>query len=197
MPQSPKRTLVGYINTGIYKFEQARRSSALAKQYRGALHTIRLTRRAVRRTPRASRYLFQGYDSVLRDARRRVKQLYVQIKLAESHLQRYDPHAIGDEIRRLEAAAQSGPSATARVEAGMRLEARRDLLETVQGFDDRIEALAEQLGTISAALELNHVKIVTLGGSAVYTQQDDLLNMRMQEVTEQLKFLEESLRELR
>ncbi len=195
-PQGPRRTLVGYINTGIYKYEQARRSSALARQYSEALHTIRLTRRAVRNTPRSSRYLFEGYAGILRDAKRRVKDIYVQIRQAEAHMRRYDPHAINDEIRKLELAARNAASESARVESEMRMEARRDLLATVQSFDDRIESLAAQLGTIAAALELNHVKIVTISGTAVYTSQDDLLTMRMQEVTEQLKLLEESLKEL-
>lgn len=194
--QVRKRTLVSYINTGIYKYERARRSSAIAKQYQVTLRTIRLTRQAIRRAPRSNRYLFQGYSTVLRDAKRRVKQINVQIRHLEVHIRQYNPPAIEEEITRIERGLQTTTSPSTRMDMEMRLEARRDLLDTVQGFDEKIEELAAQLCSIAAALELNHVKIVTLSGSASYTSQDELLTMRMQEVTEQLKLLEESLREL-
>lgn len=195
-PAGPKRTLAGYINAGIYKFERARRTSAIAKQYQTTLRTIRLTRRAIRRAPRSSRYLFQGYTPVLKDARKRVRQLNAEIRRADAHLRQYNPPAIQDEIARLESELRSAASPATRDELEMRLEARRDLLETVRGFDERIGAMAAQLGSISAALELNHVKILTLGGMVTSTASDEILTARMQEVTEQLKLLEESLLEL-
>lgn len=196
VPATPRRTIVGYINTGIYKYERARRSAAVAKQYEMTLRTIRLTHRAIRRAPRSNRYLFQGYTSVLRDAKRRVKQLNTDIRHIDAHLRQYNPPAIQEELKRLEKDLLAATSPASRAEIELRIEARTDLLETVQSFDERLETMAAQLGSIAATIELNHVRIVTLGGAVTSSVSDELLNIRMQEVTEQLKLLEESLREL-
>lgn len=195
-PMTPRRSIVGYINSGLYKVEQARRAAAMIRGYQNALRTIRLTRRAIRRAPRGSRHLFRGYNRVLGEARGRVKAIYKQMRHTEAHLRRYDPHALDEEIRRLERSLASASSPTSRAETEMILEARRDLLESILAIDDKLTALGTQLGTITAALELNHVRVVAISSRTGYSSQADLLQSRMQEVTEQLTLLEESLREL-
>jgi hypothetical protein len=193
---TPRRSIIGYINSGLYKVEQARRLAAMTRQYSHALSTISLTRKAIRRVPYRSKHLFKGYNRVLADAKRRVKIIYVQMRHTEAHLRRYNPHVLEEEIARLERSLASATSATARAETEMILEARRDMLESLLTLDDKLTSLGSQLGTIVAALELNHIRVVSISSRSVQTYEAELLNTRMQEVTEQLTLLEESLREL-
>ena len=196
LPATPRRTLVSYINVGIYKVERARRISAMVRQYQNALRTIKMTRRAIRRAPRQSRSLFSGYYRVLQDARRRVKMLHAQMRHTENHLREYNPYAMEDEIRMLERRFATTDSPASRAEIELTLESRRQLLDTVLALDDRLADLAHQLNAITAALELNHVRIIAIAGRAGYTSEASMLSNRMHEVSEQLMLLEESLREL-
>lgn len=193
---TPGRPMIGYINTGIHKMEQMRRQTRMMKQYRDALKTISLTKRAIRRTPRASRYLFKGYYGLLKDARRRIQELYAQIGHTQSHLRAYDPFALADEIKVLERTARTSSSPAARAEAELRLETRRGLLDSVGRLDDQLGDLAGQLGAIASALEINHLRVVQIASQTSYRSGADMLDNRMREVTEQLSLLEESLREL-
>jgi hypothetical protein len=193
---APRRSLVGYLNTGLYKVEQARRLSAMNRQYGNALHTIDLTRKAIKRAPRRSRNLFAGYNHVLSDAKHRVKNIYAQMRHTEVHLRRYNPHELDEEIRRLERTLAAATSPTSRAEIELILEARRDMLESLIMLDEKLTALGTQLGTIAAALELNHVRVIGITSRTGYSAETDILHARMREVTEQLTLLEESLREL-
>jgi hypothetical protein len=193
---APRRSLVGYINSGLYKMEQARRTASMIRQYQNALHTISLTRRAIRKAPHRSKHLFKGYSRVLADAKRRVKIIYQQMRHTEAHLRRYNPHSLDDEITRLERSLAAAATPTARAETEMILEARRDMLSSLLTLDDKLAALSGQLGNIAAALELNHVRVISISSHSVQSNEADLLHARMLEVTEQLTLLEESLREL-
>lgn len=196
LPQAPRRSLVGYINVGIYKVERARRSASITRQYSSALRTIKLTRKAIRSAPRRSRPLFSGYYRVLLDARRRVKLLHEQIRHTENHMRQYNPYALEDEIRMLERRLAVAESPAARSEMELALESRTQLLDSVLALDDRLTDLAHQLNTITSALELNHIRIISIAGQAGYSTEASMLSNRMQEVSEQLMLLEESLREL-
>lgn|GEM_PF-1902420 len=193
---TPQRPMLGYLNTGLYKIERMRQQTRMAKQYRGAMETITLTRRAIRRTPRRSRYLFKGYGLLLKDANQRVKELYTQIRHTQRHLSSYDPFALADEIRRLESSLRSSRSPAQQAEIELRLESRRDLLESVQRLDEQLDTLLAQLGSIASALELNHLRVVKIAGEASYQSGAGMLESRMQDVSEQLELLEQSLREL-
>jgi hypothetical protein len=195
-PVSPSRPVIGYINTGLYKVERVRRQARMVKQYHGALRTISLTRRAIRRTPRGNRYLFKGYYTLLKEARGRIKGLYAQINHTHSHLRTYDPFALEDEVKRLEATARSASSPAQRAEIELRLESRRALLDSVRRLDEKLEELFSQLSAIASTLELNHLRVVQIASQASYRSGADMLENRMQEVSEQLSLLEESLREL-
>ncbi|MEO5929871.1 MAG: hypothetical protein ABIR47_08055 [Candidatus Kapaibacterium sp.] len=195
-PLTPQRSMMGYINTGLYKIEQKRRQSRVLRQYSNALRTIRLTQRAIRQTPRRSRYLFAGYVNVLKDAKRRVKLLYVQLQQTKEHLRRYDPHALSDEIQSLERSMRGSTSPAGSMEIDLLLDSRRELLASVQGFDDRLNDLSSQIEMIAATLELNHMKVVGITASTQYLGTGESLVDRMREVTEQLSLLEQSLREL-
>jgi hypothetical protein len=193
---TPRRTLIGYINTGLYKVEQARRLNAMNKQYQNALGTISMTRKAIRRAPARSRNLFKGYYRVLADAKRRVKIIHEQMRHTEAHLRRYNLVALDEEIARLEHVLANAASPTSRAETEMILEARRDMLESLLLLDEKLTALGTQLGSIAVALELNHVRVIAISSRSVHTAEADLLNNRIHEVTEQLTLLEQSLREL-
>lgn len=195
-PIQPRRSIVSYINTGMYKVEQMRRSAALAKQYQGTLQTIKLTQQAIKGVPRRNRYMFKGYSDVLDDARRRVRLLYDQLRTNETHLKKYDPHAIEEEIRGLEKSLKSVESEAKRREVEMHVRSRRELLTGLTSFSERIENLASQLGTIAAAVDLNHMRIVSIVSHTTSGAEADSLAYRMEEATEQLTLLEESLREL-
>lgn len=191
-----RRSIVGYINSGLYKIEQARRLSALARQYSGALQTIKLTHRAIRSAPSASRSLFQGYNRVLRDAKRSVRVLHTNIRQTDRHLRRYNPHTLIDEIARLERRLAEAQSERERADLGMIIDARRDLLASVEALDAKLSGLGHNLNSLAAALEVNHIRVITITGRSTSTSESDLLNARMEEATIQLALLEESLREL-
>lgn len=191
-----RRSIVGYINSGLYKIEQARRLSALARQYSGALQTIKLTHRAIRTAPSASRNLFQGYNRVLRDAKRSVRTLHTNIRHTDRHLRRYNPHTLIDEIARLERRLAEAQTERERTDIGMIIDARRDLLASIEALDAKLSGLGNNLNSLAAALEINHIRVITITSRTTSTSESDLINARMEEATIQLALLEESLREL-
>jgi chromosome segregation ATPase len=186
-----RRSLTGYINTGLHKVERMRRSSAIARQYSKSLETIKLTQRIIRQTPRKARYIYKDYNALLDDARKRVKLLYEQIKVTEGHIKGYDPHALEEEIERWERHATTGNTEVTGI-----VHSRRELLETIRSFDERVELLASRLGSIGAALEVNHMRVLTISEHTALQYDDDSLQRRMDEASEQLSLLKETLREM-
>ncbi len=185
---SERRSIVSYINSGLSKVERARRSGAVAKQFGNSMRTIKLTKKAIRSSPKRTRQLFSGYLDVLAGSGDRLRGLYNELRETERHMKTYDIHAIEDEIARMERSSRANPDIAATIEA------RRELLETVKRFDGRWADIANQIASISAALELNHLRILSIvngpgGGS-------DYLRERLDEATEQIAVLEETLREL-
>lgn len=193
---SVRRSIMGYIDHGRFKLERARRMATIGQQTGNAMRTIKLTKHAIRRFPRSSRYLVQSYGRVLRDARKRIVSLNSELHLTERHLRHYNPRALHEQVTQLERQIETAMPSSERAELEMILDARRDLLQSVMTLEDRFNELSTQLGSITAALEVNHIRVVSLGGHTA-TSQHDVLTARMQEASEQLALLEESLRERR
>ncbi len=194
-PRSPmvgdRRSLTGYINTGLHKVERMRRSSAITRQYSKALETIKLTQRIIRQTPRKARYIYKDYNALLDDARKRVRLLYEQIKSTEGHIKGYDPHALEEEIERWERHARDGNADVNGI-----VGSRRELLETIRSFDERVELLASRLGSLAAALQVNHMRVLSISEHTMLQYDDASLQRRMDEASEQLSLLKETLREM-
>lgn len=187
-PYSERRSLASYINSGLSKVERARRSSAVSKQFSGSMRTIKLTQGAIRSATKPMRRLFSGYLDVLTASRDRLKSLYNELRETERHLRGYDVHAIEAEITRLERHAATN------ADIQSTLQTRREILSAVQGFEGRWAFIANQIASIAAALELNHLRIVSiLGGTGSVS---DSLRDRLGEASEQIAILEETLREL-
>lgn len=183
-----RRSIVSYINSGLAKVERARRSSAVGKQYGNSMRTIKLTQRAVRSSPKQTRQLFSAYLDVLRESRDRLRSLHTELDETERHLKAYDVHAIEDEIERMERHTSVAGDLSSTIEA------RRELLSAVQRFDQRWADLANQIAAISAALELNHLRILSIINGA--GSGGSIRQHRLDEATEQIAVLEETLREL-
>ncbi|MEP7219837.1 MAG: hypothetical protein ABI876_13025, partial [Bacteroidota bacterium] len=96
----------------------------------------------------------------------------------------------------LERSMRGSTSPAGSMEIDLLLDSRRELLASVQGFDDRLNNLSSQIEMIAATLELNHMKVVGIAASTQYLGTGESLVDRMREVTEQLSLLEQSLREL-
>jgi len=187
-PYSQRRSLVSYINSGLNKVERARRNAAVARQFGSAMRTIKLTHRAIRSAPKPTRRLFAGYVDVLKGARDRIHSLHNELRETERHLRGYDISAIEDEIARLE------PHASASADIDSTVRTRREILTAVRGFDERWTSLANQIASLSAALELNHLRIASI--ISVTSATGDPVRDRLDEATEQIALLEETLREL-
>lgn len=185
---SERRSIISYINSGLSKVERARRSAAVGKQFGNSMRTIKLTKKAIRSSARQTRQLFAGYLEVLNGSGNRLKALFNELRETERHLKTYDVHAIEDEIMRMERTAPGNP------DISQTIAARRELLETVKRFDARWADIANQIASISATLELNHLRILSIvngpGGGDTYLKE------RLDEATEQIAVLEETLREL-
>lgn len=192
---SVRRSIMGYIDHGRFKLERARRMATIGQQTGSAMRTIKLTKHAIRRFPRNSRYLVQNYGRVLRDARKRIISLNSELHLTERHLRHYNPRALHEQVAQLQRQIETSMPSSERAELEMILDARRDLLESVLTLEDRFNELSAQLGSITAALEVNHIRVVSLGGHTTSNSQHDVLTARMQEASEQLALLEASLRE--
>ncbi|MBS1912652.1 MAG: hypothetical protein JST22_11760 [Bacteroidetes bacterium] len=188
--------LMHHVNNGLYKIDQARRVAASRKKYHGAVSTIRLTLRAIRRSPRHSRKLFQGYGGVLRDARRRLHSLHSEIAQTERHLRNYNPNALREELAAYESRLAAAPSASTRAELEIIVEARRDLLDSVLSLQGKLHELGHQLDIIANAIEVNHIRVVSISSRSGSQLDNDRFAARIHEAGDQLAFLEQSLREL-
>ncbi len=196
-----RRSIGGFVASGLRKVDMVRRSASMQKRHASIVATIRETRRVIRRTPRAHRRMFDGYRTFLDDVERRERLLYRHLSVAEGHLQRHDPVALGEEIRSLERYVRTvDADAPARATAEQSLAARRELLNTVEEFESRYSAIAAQLSHIAATLDLNLVRISAIASrsrdGALSAGADEYFGTRMHEMTEQLELLEESIREL-
>jgi hypothetical protein len=197
-PFPMQKSVAGYISGGIRKMQRVRYSAALHGEYTRIQTTIRLTRRAIKSAPRSSRYLFEGYARLLNEATGKVESLYRHAQLADEHLWRYDPRGLEEEIGQLESYRRRGSSPATIGETEASIEARRELLNSIRMMEETLSTSAAQLRFISASLELNHMRIVTIATRAGRPGETDseLLRDRMQELTEQLALLDESIREL-
>jgi hypothetical protein len=193
-----QKTMSGYITSGIRKMQRVQYSAAMRSEYNKIITTIKLTRRAIKSAPRSSRYLFEGYARLLEDATRKVELLNEHARIADEHLWRYDPRSLEQEIAQLESYLRRGSTENTRSETEGALAARRELLNSVQAVEGTLSSAAAQLRYIAATLELNHMRVVTIAARATRPSETDseMLRARMEELTEQLALLEESIREL-
>jgi hypothetical protein len=198
-PYPGKRSIGGYVASGMRKMDIARRATAMQKRHASILSAIKETRRALRKVPRDQRYMFDGYGSFLDDLARRESMLYKHLGQADAHLRRYDPLELREEIAGLERYLQTSlDTSPNHALAESSLKARRDLLKTIEGFELRHTTISAQLGHIAATLDLNLVRIVAIVNRtpASATSDADYFNTRMAEISEQLELLEESIQEL-
>ena len=191
-----RKSIAGHINNGLWKLERARRMSSVGQQTSNAFKTISLTKHAIRKFPRNGKHMVQSYSRVLRDAKRRIGVLYTEIRHTERHLRSYNPRSLDAEVSNLEYRLSNTEHTSRRAELEMILEARRDLLASVLMLEDKLARLCAQLGSITSALEVNHIRVVALAGRAAGFSEGDQLARRMQDASEQLALLEQSLREL-